>query len=93
MVVTLSSIQESVTKAHNRLKIYMVPMLLSTISHHVSQTAGSDNGQVEVSDVHLSCYVFWDVEEGSFVDILPCAETINSDLYTQTLKTLEKHFK
>jgi hypothetical protein len=28
-----------------------------------------------------------------FVDILPCAETINPDLYIQTLKTLQKHFR
>jgi hypothetical protein len=27
------------------------------------------------------------------VDIMPCGQTINSDLYIQTLKTLQKHFK
>jgi len=72
--------------------MYMVSMLLSTISHRASQIVGSENGQVEVSDVHLSCSVFWDAEEGIFVDILPCAETINSDLYIQTLKTFQKLF-
>jgi hypothetical protein len=71
----------------------MVSMLLSTISHQASQTTGSDNSQVEVIDVHLSCSVFLDAEEGIFVDNLPCAETINSDLYIQTLKTLQKHFR
>jgi len=69
----------------------MVSMLLSTISHQVLKTAGSDNAKVEVSDMHLS--FFWDAEEGIFVDILSHAETINSDLYTQTLKTLQKHFR
>jgi thiamine phosphate synthase YjbQ (UPF0047 family) len=63
------------------------------ISHQVSQIAGSENGQVEVSYMHLSCSVFWEAEEGIFVDILPHAETINSDLYIQTLKTLQKHFR
>ena len=73
--------------------MYMVSRLLSTISHQVSQIAGSKNGQVEVSDMHLSCSVFWDAEEGNFVDILPCAETINSDMYIRTLQTLQKHFR
>jgi len=43
--------------------------------------------------MHLTCSVFWDAEEGIFVGILPCAETINSDLYIQTQKTLQKHFR
>jgi hypothetical protein len=57
--------------------MYMVSRLLSTNSHQASQIAGSENGQVEISDMHLSCSVFWDAKEESFVDILPFAETIN----------------
>jgi hypothetical protein len=68
-------------------------MLLSTISHQASQIAGSENGQVEFNDVRLSCSVFWDSKKGIFIDILPRAETINSDRYIQTLKTLQKHFR
>jgi histone-lysine N-methyltransferase SETMAR len=36
--------------------------------------------------------VFWDAEGVILVDIMPCVQTINSDLYIQTLKTLQKHF-
>lgn len=68
-------------------------MLLSTISHQASQIADSETGHVDVSDMHLSCSVFLDAEEGIFLDILPCAETMNSDLYIQTLKTLQKQFR
>jgi hypothetical protein len=32
--------------------------------------------------------VFWDEEGVILVDIMPCDQTINSDLYIQTLKTL-----
>jgi len=32
--------------------------------------------------------VFWDAEGVILVDIIPCGQTINSDLYIQTLKTL-----
>jgi len=73
--------------------MYMVLMLLSTISHQASQIADSETGHVDVSDMHLSCSVFLDAEEGIFLDILPCAETMNSDLYIQTLKTLQKQFR
>ena len=32
--------------------------------------------------------VFWDAEGLILVDIMPCGQTINSDLYIPTLKTL-----
>jgi hypothetical protein len=37
--------------------------------------------------------VFWDAEGVIFVDIMPCGQTINSDLYIQTLKNLQKHLR
>jgi len=37
--------------------------------------------------------VFWDAEGVILVDIMPCGQTINSDLYIQTLKTLWKCFR
>jgi hypothetical protein len=37
--------------------------------------------------------VFWDAEGAIFVDIMPCGQTINSDLDIQTLKNLQKHLR
>ena len=37
--------------------------------------------------------VFWDEEGVILVDIMPHGQTINSDLYIQTLKKLQKRFR
>jgi hypothetical protein len=36
---------------------------------------------------------FWDAEGVILVDIMPRGQTINSDLYTQTLKNLQKRLR
>jgi hypothetical protein len=54
--------KESVMKAHKQLKnVYGVN---ADEYHQSSQNAGSENGQVEVTDMHLSCSVFWHAKEG-----------------------------
>jgi hypothetical protein len=37
--------------------------------------------------------VLQDAKRRTLVDIMPHSQTINSDLYVQTLKTLQKHFR
>jgi len=37
--------------------------------------------------------VVWDAEGVILVHIMPCGETINTDLYNYTFKTLQKRFK
>jgi hypothetical protein len=35
---------------------------------------------------------FWDAEGAILVHIVPCGQTVNSDMYCQTLNTLQKLF-
>jgi hypothetical protein len=37
--------------------------------------------------------VFWDAEGAIFVDIMPPGQTINSDLYIETRKNLQKRLR
>jgi hypothetical protein len=37
--------------------------------------------------------VFWDAEGVILVDIMPRGQTINSDLYTKTLKNFQKRLR
>jgi hypothetical protein len=37
--------------------------------------------------------VFWDAERLILVDIMPHGQTLNSDLYIQALKNLQKHLR
>jgi histone-lysine N-methyltransferase SETMAR len=37
--------------------------------------------------------VFWDCEVVILIDVLPRGQTINSDVYVETLKKLKKHFR
>jgi hypothetical protein len=38
-------------------------------------------------------HCFWDAEGVILLDIMPCGQTINSDLYIQTLKNLAEVFQ
>jgi hypothetical protein len=53
----------------------------------------SEEVKVTPSAGTLMATVFWDADGVILVDIMPHGQTINSDLYVQTLKTLQKHIR
>lgn len=81
--------KESVMNIHKRLKnVCSVNGIdKSTFGCWALLITGSEKGQVELSD---ACHSGWSTEGVTLVDIMPHGQTINSDVYSQTLKTLQK---
>lgn len=70
---------------------------LITFNHRQEDSvmASSSQNKFKVTPLagRVMATVFCSAEGTVLVDIMPHGETINSDLYVQTLKTWQKHFR
>jgi hypothetical protein len=77
-------------------KFYTVSTLLIkalTASRWASRIAGSDEAQAELSDVRRSGRPTTVGTQESLNVLMPRPQTINSDLYGQTFKNMQKRFR
>ena len=65
----------------------------STLSRWASRIAGSEKGQAELNDVRRTGRPTTAGTQASLKVLMPRPQTINSDLYFQTFKNLQKRFR